>query len=81
MEAAIYNVTVMEDELEPLFVGKVSAKDRDSGANGQVTYQLVDDFNKSFTINSNTGQIETNTRLDRENVNYNLELIILLQFI
>lgn len=68
MEAAVYNATVMEDEYPPLLVGKVSARDRDSGENGQVTYHLVDDFSESFIIDSSTGQIETNAKLDREEV-------------
>jgi len=74
MEAAIYNTTVMEEEYPPLFVSKVSAKDRDSGKNGEVTYHLVDDFSETFIIDSNTGQIDTNAKLDREEVrivNYN----------
>lgn len=76
MEAAIYNATVLEEEYPPLFVGKVSAKDRDSGENGQVTYHLVDDLSDSFTIDSNTGQIETNVKLDREEVNNELQLFL-----
>nr|XP_012234819.1 PREDICTED: cadherin-related tumor suppressor [Linepithema humile] len=75
MEAAIYNATVLEEEYPPLFVGKVSAKDRDSGENGQVTYHLVDDLSESFTIDSNTGQIETNVKLDREEI-ASYELIV-----
>lgn len=68
MEAVIYNATVMEEDYPPLFVSKVSAQDRDSGENGQVTYHLVNDFSESFIIDSTTGQIETNTKLDREEV-------------
>lgn len=68
MEAVIYNATVPEDEYPPLFVSKVSARDRDSGENSQVTYHLVDDFSESFVIDSVTGQIETNAKLDREEV-------------
>lgn len=81
MEAAIYNATVMEEEYPPLFVGKVSARDRDSGENGQITYHLIDDFSESFIIDSNTGQIETNAKLDREEVyyNYNIQLITMFE--
>ncbi|KAG5330656.1 FAT protein, partial [Acromyrmex charruanus] len=75
MEAAIYNATVMEEEYPPLFVIKVSARDRDSGENGQVTYHLVDDFSGSFIIDSITGQIETNEKLDREEI-ASYELIV-----
>lgn len=68
MEASIHNATVLEDEYPPLFVSKISAKDRDSGENGQVTYHLIDNFSDSFNIDSNTGQIETSAKLDREEV-------------
>lgn len=68
MEAAVYNATVLEDESSPLFVCNVTARDRDSGENGQVTYHLVDDFSEAFVIDSNTGQIETKAKLDREEV-------------
>lgn len=68
MEAAIYNATVAEDEYPPLFVGQVAARDRDSGENGQVMYHLVDNFSDTFVIDGNTGQIETNVKLDREEV-------------
>lgn len=68
MEAAIYNATVPEEEYPPLFVGKVSAKDRDSGENGQVSYYLVNDFTETFIIDSDNGEISTNAKLDREEV-------------
>ncbi|XP_046739792.1 cadherin-related tumor suppressor [Diprion similis] len=68
MEAAIYNSTVPEEEYPPLFVTKISAKDADSGENGQVTYHLVDDFDASFIIDENSGEIQTNAVLDREEV-------------
>lgn len=68
MEAAIYNATVPEEEYPPLFVGKVSAKDRDSGENGQVSYYLVNDFTETFVIDSDNGEISTNAKLDREEV-------------
>ncbi|KAF7415031.1 hypothetical protein HZH68_003520 [Vespula germanica] len=75
MDASIYNATVPEEEYPPLFVCKVSAKDRDSGENGQVLYYLVDDFSESFMIDSNTGEISTNEKLDREDIS-SYELIV-----
>ncbi|KAG9437757.1 cadherin-related tumor suppressor isoform X1 [Apis mellifera carnica] len=75
MEAAIYNATVPEEEYPPLFVGKVSAKDRDSGENGQVSYYLVNDFTETFVIDSDNGEISTNAKLDREEI-ASYELII-----
>ncbi|XP_043256897.1 cadherin-related tumor suppressor [Colletes gigas] len=68
MEASIYNATVPEDEYPPLFVNKVFAKDRDSGENGQVSYYLVNDFTETFMIDSDTGEISTNAKLDREEI-------------
>lgn len=76
MEVAIYNATVLEDEYPPLTVTKISARDRDSGENGQVMYYLVEDFNESFIIDSSTGKIETNTKLDREEVAITAQLHI-----
>ncbi|XP_072751447.1 cadherin-related tumor suppressor [Anoplolepis gracilipes] len=75
MEAAIYNATVLEEEYPPLFVGKVTARDHDSGENGEVMYHLVDDFSETFVIDSNSGQIETNAKLDREGI-ASYELIV-----
>ncbi|KAK9298595.1 hypothetical protein QLX08_008094 [Tetragonisca angustula] len=75
MEAPIYNATVPEDEYPPLFVSKVSAKDRDSGENGHVSYHLVNDFAETFIIDSDTGEISTNAKLDREEI-ASYELIV-----
>lgn len=75
MDVSIYNATVQEEEYPPLFVCKVSAKDRDSGENGQVLYYLVDDYSESFMIDSNTGEISTNEKLDREDIS-SYELIV-----
>ncbi|XP_015586375.2 cadherin-related tumor suppressor [Cephus cinctus] len=75
MEAAIYNATAPEDEYPPLFVTRISAKDEDSGENGQVTYHLVDDFDEAFLIDENTGEISTNAILDREEIS-SYELIV-----
>lgn len=79
MEAPIYNATVPEDEYPPLFVSKVSAKDRDSGENGQVSYHLVNNFAETFIIDSDTGEISTNAKLDREEVNVDLRRVSLEQ--
>ena len=69
IEAAIYNATVPEDEYPPQFITKISAKDADSGENGQLTYYLVDDYEETFIIDESSGEITTNTKLDREEVN------------
>ncbi|KAJ8926397.1 hypothetical protein NQ314_021183 [Rhamnusium bicolor] len=68
MNSPLYNASVLEEEAPPLLVVKVSATDTDSGENGQVTYKLLDDFDGAFEIDLETGEIYTNTRLDREDI-------------
>lgn len=68
MEQSLYNTTVDEEEYPPMFVTKITAKDADSGENGQVTYYLVNDFDDKFVLDENTGVISTNAKLDREEV-------------
>lgn len=73
MNSALYNASVMEEESPPQLIVKISATDADSGENGQVTYKLVDDFEGSFEIDEQSGEIYTSTRLDRESIpNYEL---------
>ncbi|KYB27849.1 cadherin-related tumor suppressor [Tribolium castaneum] len=62
----LYNASILEEESPPQLVVKVSAEDLDSGENGQVTYKLTDDFDGTFEIDSESGEIYTNARLDRE---------------
>ncbi|GAB0089240.1 Cadherin-related tumor suppressor [Sergentomyia squamirostris] len=68
MNKMIYHSEVMEEEGPPQTVVQVSATDGDSEENGQVTYRLVNDFDGAFEIDSDTGEIFTNMRLDREEV-------------
>lgn len=73
MEKMLYNAEVLEDEVPPQMVVRISATDADSEENGQVIYRLVNDFEKTFEIDSDTGEIFTNMRLDREDIaNYEL---------
>ncbi|XP_058820979.1 cadherin-related tumor suppressor [Topomyia yanbarensis] len=67
MEKQVYMAEVMEEESPGLFVTKIQATDVDSEENGQITYSLVKDYD-SFEINSDTGEIYTTTRLDREDI-------------
>lgn len=69
IDSMLYNATVPEDDYPPQFVTKISAKDSDSGENGQITYHLVNDFDGAFIIDENSGEITTDTKLDREEVN------------
>lgn len=75
LDSAIYNASIPEEEYPPLFVTKISAKDADSGNNGEVTYHLVDDFEQTFVIDESTGEINTNAKLDREEIS-SYELIV-----
>lgn len=75
LEAPIYNATVLEEEYPPLYVARVTAKDLDSGENGQITYYLVNDLDETFIIDENTGEINTNAKLDREEIG-SYELVV-----
>lgn len=75
IEKVIYKANVQEEESPPLFVTKIKATDEDSDENGQISFRLVDDFDASFEIDSDTGEIYTSTKLDRETV-ANYELIV-----
>ena len=68
IDLAVYNASVLEEEYPPLFVAKISAKDADSGTNGEVTYHLMDDLEEVFVIDESTGEISTNAKLDREDI-------------
>lgn len=70
MNSALYNASVLEEEAPPQLVVKVSATDADSGENGQVSYRLIDDFEGSFEMDYQSGEIYTSARLDRESVPY-----------
>lgn len=73
MEKMMYHAEVMEEESPPQAVARVRATDADSDENGQVSYRLVNDFESAFEIDSDTGEIFTNMRLDREDIaNYEL---------
>ncbi|KAJ8984353.1 hypothetical protein NQ317_003500, partial [Molorchus minor] len=68
MSNLLYNASVLEEEAPPLLVVKVSATDADSDENGQLNYKLLDDFEETFEIDAETGEIYTNARLDREEI-------------
>ncbi|CAB0008571.1 unnamed protein product [Nesidiocoris tenuis] len=66
MEMPVYNALVPEEEPPELEVITVRATDADSGSNGIISYNFRDDANGTFSIDSETGLIYTNYRLDRE---------------
>lgn len=80
IDSMLYNATVPEDDYPPQFVTKISAKDSDSGENGQITYHLVNDFDGTFVIDENSGEITTDTKLDREEVCFTKNINTLLLY-
>ncbi|KAK9886911.1 hypothetical protein WA026_019169 [Henosepilachna vigintioctopunctata] len=64
----VYNASVLEAEAPPLTVIQVSATDADSGMNGRISYKLLETFEDTFEIDSDTGEIYTNNKLDREDI-------------
>lgn len=46
----------------------MAATDADSGENGIITYRLLTDFDGSFEIQADSGEIFTTVKLDRENI-------------
>ncbi|XP_068141663.1 LOW QUALITY PROTEIN: cadherin-related tumor suppressor [Drosophila tropicalis] len=65
-EKLIYNVEVLEEESPPQMIVVISASDRDSGDNGEISYRLKNDYEGTFEINEDSGEIYTTMRLDRE---------------
>ncbi|KAM4750324.1 protocadherin-23 isoform 2-T3 [Anableps anableps] len=61
----VYYFTVSEGSSPQGLVGTVTAKDRDSGKNSQLSYILLSD-GKYFRINAKTGEIINWVALDRE---------------
>lgn len=68
MSNPLYNASILEEETPPQLVVKITASDADSGENGQVMFRLVDDFEGTFEMDPESGEIYTNTRLDREEI-------------
>ncbi|KAK6636221.1 hypothetical protein RUM43_009879 [Polyplax serrata] len=66
IEQQMYNASIYEEEYPPLRVCIVKAGDLDSGSNGQITYRLIDSYEGTFGVNEETGEISTETKLDRE---------------
>lgn len=75
MEKLIYRAEVIEEETPPVMVSRVTASDADSGDNGVIAYRLVTDFDGSFEIDADSGEIFTTTKLDREDI-ANYEIVV-----
>lgn len=65
-EYPFYTISIQEETLPPTPVITVIATDKDIGKNSIITYRLVDDINGIFSIDDISGEIVTNTKLDRE---------------
>lgn len=68
MAQMIYTAEVLEEEVPPVIVTRVAATDVDSGENGIVSYRLVTDYDGSFEIDVDSGEIFTSMKLDREDI-------------
>ncbi|XP_067625323.1 cadherin-related tumor suppressor-like [Eurosta solidaginis] len=68
MDKMTYYAEILEEEPPPQFIVRVHGSDRDAGDNGELSYRLVDDFEGTFEIDSDSGEIYTTMRLDREEV-------------
>nr|XP_018915731.1 PREDICTED: cadherin-related tumor suppressor [Bemisia tabaci] len=75
IESSLYNLSVLEEEFPQQKVVTIRAHDVDSGLNGKISYRLNDDREGAFSIDSETGEIFTNIRLDREEIS-SYELIV-----
>lgn len=74
-EYPFYNVSIQEETLPPTPVITVVAIDKDVGKNSIITYRLIDDINGIFSIDDISGEIVTNTKLDRETDNHYILMV------
>ncbi|OWR45848.1 cadherin protein [Danaus plexippus plexippus] len=68
LENLLYNASIPEEESPPQTVIKIEAHDDDSNENGRISYRLVNDYEETFAIDSDSGEIFTNIALDRESI-------------
>uniref|UniRef100_A0A672TWI0 Protocadherin Fat 3 n=1 Tax=Strigops habroptila TaxID=2489341 RepID=A0A672TWI0_STRHB len=69
-----YSVNILESTSLGTEIIQVEARDKDLGANGEVTYSVLTDT-QQFAINSSTGMVYVADQLDRESKsNYTLKI-------
>lgn len=68
MESILYNASVLEEESPSQLVIKIEAHDADSNENGRISYKLINDYEETFSIDTESGEIYTNIALDRESI-------------
>ncbi|XP_066572372.1 protocadherin beta-15-like [Amia ocellicauda] len=75
---ALYKVSILENSLPGTFVAKVSATDKDEGANGEINYDFnhVSESTKQlFDIDSKSGEIKVIGKIDfEESASYEIEI-------
>ncbi|XP_030380643.1 cadherin-related tumor suppressor [Scaptodrosophila lebanonensis] len=75
MEKLIYAAELLEEETPPQHVVTIKAIDKDSGNNGEISFRLQNDYDGTFEIDADSGEIYTTLRLDREQMS-NYALIV-----
>ncbi|KAA0192694.1 hypothetical protein HAZT_HAZT002492 [Hyalella azteca] len=67
---SLYNASIIEDLFPAQLIARVRATDRDSNENSQISYHLRKDSSDAdaFKLNSETGEIFTKIKLDRERI-------------
>lgn len=75
--SAKYRFNILENMKANTTVGRVSASDKDSGENGNISYSIISpEVENPFQINASSGVITTKEELDREyKPNYTLVLM------
>ncbi|XP_045140670.1 protocadherin beta-13 [Echinops telfairi] len=72
-EQPLYRVQVPEDSPIGSLIARVSATDRDTGANGEISYslfQVSEEIGNTFEVNPMTGEIRLNKQLDFETIQF-----------
>uniref|UniRef100_A0A670IK89 Cadherin domain-containing protein n=1 Tax=Podarcis muralis TaxID=64176 RepID=A0A670IK89_PODMU len=77
---SVYKVTLLENAATGTLVIKLNATDLDEGINKEISYSFTNhvplNFQKIFTINSNTGEIMVNGKIDFEDISvYDLQIV------
>ncbi|KAH0618099.1 hypothetical protein JD844_017083 [Phrynosoma platyrhinos] len=77
---SVYRIKVLENAANGTLVVKLNATDLDEGTNGEISYSfsthVAPNFQKIFSINSSTGEITVNGRIDFEDRSvYDLQVV------